>query len=56
MNARRRLALLEVRTVHSTLVGMDTFSTSLGNGAPVRLQLPRVKTVSYSGTVLVPTN
>jgi hypothetical protein len=46
--------LLSVNATLSTLESLDTFTTSLGVGAPVRLQLPRMKTISVHTTVAVP--
>ncbi|MCA8957279.1 MAG: hypothetical protein KDC87_14485 [Planctomycetes bacterium] len=51
---RRRAAgsgLLTVQAQHAQLLGMRTFTTSLGNGAPVRLQLPTVRTVSIQTAI-----
>ena len=46
--------LITVNATLSTLESMQTFTTSLGTGSPVRLQLPRMKTISIGTTVSVP--
>jgi hypothetical protein len=46
--------LFSVNATLATLESLDTFTTSLGVGAPVRLQLPRMKTISVHTTVAVP--
>ena len=50
----RRLGLLTIRATQSRVLGLDPFTTSLGAGTPVTLQLPRVRTISISTTVAVP--
>jgi hypothetical protein len=46
--------LLTVNTTRSELVEMKEFTTSLGTGQPVRLQLPTVRTAAVNTTVIVP--
>ena len=50
----RERVLVEIRTGYSKLVRMDEITTSLGSGSPVRIQLPRMRTVSIGTTVLIP--
>lgn len=47
-------ALLEVRTGVATRTGFEEFTTHLGSGSPVRLQLPRLRTIQFGGTVVLP--
>jgi hypothetical protein len=51
---RNAQVVLEVRAERSTLVALDERTTSLGTGAPVRLQLPTLRTISIGTTVGVP--
>jgi hypothetical protein len=39
---------------HVELLGLDTVPVSLGVGSPVRIQLPRTRSVSIGTTVTVP--
>jgi len=50
----QRTALLELRLQKTTLLGLDNFTTSLGFGSPVTLQLPRTRSISIGTTVSVP--
>ena len=52
--AQQRVVLATVRAQHSELLGIDNFSTSLGTGLPVTLQLPRLRTISVNTTVGIP--
>ena len=45
---------LEVRAQQAQLLGVDEFQTSLGTGAPVTLQLPRLRTISLGTTIELP--
>jgi hypothetical protein len=50
----RRSALLELRPTVASVVGVRRFTTSLGFGAPVTLELPTVRRASVRSTVAVP--
>lgn len=52
--ARRRTVTLGIHFQHTELLGLETVPVSLGVGAPVRIQLPRTRTVSIGTTVIVP--
>lgn len=52
--ARRRTVTLGIHFQHSELLGLRTVPISLGVGSPVRIQLPRMRTVSIGTTVTVP--
>ncbi|NRA95066.1 MAG: hypothetical protein HRU14_02540 [Planctomycetes bacterium] len=47
-------ATVEVRLQKAELVRLRSFTTSLGTGQPVTLELPEVKRISLGTTVLVP--
>lgn len=47
-------ATIEVRLQKADLVRLRRFTTSLGTGQPVTLELPEVKRISLGTTVLVP--
>ncbi|MBK9386010.1 MAG: hypothetical protein IPN34_14455 [Planctomycetes bacterium] len=49
-----RTAILEMRPTLSSLEGLRPFTTSLGVGAPVTLQLPSARTTRVRTTVAVP--
>ena len=49
-----RTALLEMRPTLSSLEGLRPFTTSLGVGAPVTLELPSARTTRVRTTVAVP--
>jgi hypothetical protein len=49
-----RTAILELRPTLSSLQGLRPFTTSLGFGAPVTLQLPSTRTTRVRSTVAVP--
>jgi len=51
---RQARALLEVRATNAKRVANRSWSTSLGTGAPVRFQLPELRTVRVGTTVPVP--
>ena len=48
------VAILESRPTLSSLEGLRSFTTSLGVGAPVTLQLPSARTTRVRSTVAVP--
>ena len=50
----RRNTVLEVRAQNSRLLSNRTFRTSLGNGSPVNLQLPELRSIGIGTTVVVP--
>lgn len=52
--AERRIGLLAIRAQKVNLLGFDRFTTSLGRGSPVTLQLPRTRSVRVGTTVAVP--
>jgi hypothetical protein len=52
--ARRRTVTLGINFQHAELLGLKTVPVSLGVGTPVRIQLPRMRTVSIGTTVTVP--
>jgi hypothetical protein len=47
-------AIVEVRATEAKLQGIRNFSTSLGTGSPVTIELPRLRKTSVSTTVGVP--
>ncbi|MBL8898965.1 MAG: hypothetical protein JNM84_15095 [Planctomycetes bacterium] len=49
-----RVAILEMRPTLSSLQGLRPFTTSLGVGAPVTLQLPSARTTRVRSTIAVP--
>jgi hypothetical protein len=49
-----RVGILEMRPSLTSLVGLQNFTTSLGVGAPVTLQLPTVRSARVGTTVAVP--
>lgn len=49
-----RVGVLEMRPSLTSLVGLQNFTTSLGVGAPVTLQLPTVRSARVGTTVAVP--
>lgn len=52
--ATTHTGLLTIAATHSTLESMDTVTTTLGAGTPIRLQLPRVRTISIRTTIAAP--
>ena len=50
----RPVVLVTIRAQHSELLGLEPFTTSLGTGLPVTLQLPRMRTISIGTTVGIP--
>lgn len=51
---RRHTVTMGINFQHTELLGLETVPVSLGVGAPVRIQLPRIRTVSIGTTVTVP--
>lgn len=50
----RSTGLISINLVRSELLGMETRSIGLGTGRPVRIQLPRVRTISIGTTLPIP--
>jgi len=51
---RRNRVTATLSLQHSELLSLQPFTTSLGTGSPVTLQLPRVRTISLGTTVVLP--
>jgi hypothetical protein len=51
---RRHSVTMGINFQHVELLGLDTVPVSLGVGSPVRIQLPRTRSVSIGTTVTVP--
>ena len=51
---RRYTVTMGINFQHTELLGLDTVPVSLGVGSPVRIQLPRTRSVSIGTTVTVP--
>ena len=50
----RHTVTMGIRLQHTELLGIDTVPVSLGVGTPVRIQLPRTRSISIGTTVTVP--